>query len=129
MAQITRRGEQSLLNVKSKQFAVEIVSMIKQQNDWRLNSLYQQVLRSATSVHANIRESEFAQSPADFISKLSIARKEANETLGWLEILRDSDSISEQWSNRLYPICNELGALLTASIKTIKRNNNLESLL
>ena len=125
MGQITRRGSNSPLNVKSKCFSVEIVKMVKQSNDWRLNSLFQQLLRSATSIHANIRESEFAQSPADFISKLSIARKEANETLGWLEILYDSGSLSESWFIRLYPQCDELVSILTASIKTTKQNNNL----
>ena len=125
MGQITRRGNNSPLNVKSKSFSVEIVEMVKQSNDWRLNSLFQQLLRSATSIHANIRESEFAQSPADFVSKLSIARKEANETLGWLEILYDSDSLYESWFVRLYPQCDELVSILTASIKTTKQNNNL----
>ena len=125
MAHISRRGSNSLLNTKSKSFSVDIVTMVKQNNDWRINSLFQQVIRSGTSIHANIRESEFAQSPADFVSKLSIARKEANETLGWLEVLYDSDSITELWFERLYPQCDELLSMLTASIKTTKQNNNL----
>ncbi len=125
MVQITRRGTDSPLNVKSKIFAVSAVEMVKQSNDWRMNSLFQQFLRSSTSIHANIRESEFAQSPADFVAKLSIARKEANETLGWLEVLYDSNTIDELWFGRLYPQCNELLSMLTASIKTTKLNNNL----
>ena len=125
MVQITRRGTDSPLNVKSKIFAVSAVEMVKQSNDWRMNSLFQQFLRSRTSIHANIRESEFAQSPADFVAKLSIARKEANETLGWLEVLYDSNTIDELWFGRLYPQCNELLSMLTASIKTTKLNNNL----
>ena len=125
MAHISRRGSNSLLNTKSKSFSVDIVTMVKQNNDWRINSLFQQVIRSGTSIHANIRESEFAQSPADFVSKLSIARKEANETLGWLEVLYNSDSITELWFERLYPQCDELLSMLTASIKTTKQNNNL----
>ena len=125
MEHIARRGSASQLNIKSKNFAVSIVNMVKQNNDMRLNSLFQQVLRSATSIHANIRESEYAQSPADFISKLSISRKEANEALGWLEILKDSQSIDDVWFSRLYPLCNELISMLTASIKTTKLNNNL----
>ena len=125
MVQITRRGTDSPLNVKSKIFAVSAVEMVKQSNDWRMNSLFQQFLRSSTSIHANIRESEFAQSPADFVAKLSIARKEANETLGWLKVLYDSNTIDELWFGRLYPQCNELLSMLTASIKTTKLNNNL----
>ena len=125
MVQIARRGTDSPLNVKSKIFAVTAVEMVKQSNDWRMNSLFQQFLRSSTSIHANIRESEFAQSPADFVAKLSIARKEANETLGWLEVLYDSNTIDELWFGRLYPQCNELLSMLTASIKTTKINNKL----
>lgn len=125
MVQIARRGTDSPLNVKSKIFAVSAVEMVKQSNDWRMNSLFQQFLRSSTSIHANIRESEFAQSPADFVAKLSIARKEANETLGWLEVLYDSNTIDELWFGRLYPQCNELLSMLTASIKTTKLNSNL----
>ena len=125
MGHIARRESNSQLNRKSKSFSVEIVSMVKQNNDWRINSLFQQVIRSGTSIHANVRESEFAQSPADFVSKLSIARKEANETLGWLEVLYDSNSITEPWFERLYPLCDELVSMLIVSIKTAKQNNNL----
>lgn len=125
MGHIARRESNSLLNTKSKSFSVDIVSMVKQNNDWHINALFQQILRSGTSIHANIRESEFAQSPADFVSKLSIARKEANETLGWLEILYDSSAMPKSWFERLYPPCDELLSILTASIKTTKQNNNL----
>ncbi|MBO4907187.1 MAG: four helix bundle protein [Bacteroidaceae bacterium] len=125
MGHIAKQGRSSILNERSKSFSVDIVNMVKQNNDWRLNSLFQQVLRSATSIHANIRESEFAQSPADFISKLSIARKEANETMGWLEVLFESQSMSEAWFITLHQQCDELLSILTASIKTTKQNYNL----
>ena len=125
MGHIARQEGKSQLNVKSKAFAVDVVAMVKACSDWRLNSLFQQMLRSATSIHANIRESEFAQSPADFVSKLSIARKEANETMGWLDILFESESLSKQWFERLHLQCNELVSMLTASIKTTKVNYHL----
>ncbi len=98
--------------------------MVKQNNDWRLNSLFQQILRSGTSIHANVRESEFAQSSPDFISKLTISLKEANETKGWLEILYEAGCMDEPTYNKLYPLCSELIAILVASIKTAKYNNN-----
>ncbi|MBP3830610.1 MAG: four helix bundle protein [Bacteroidaceae bacterium] len=126
MQQITNRGNDSPLNVKSKSFAVRIVKMVKHLGkDWSISALFQQILRSATSVHANIRESEFAQSPSDFISKLSIALKEANETQGWLEILFESECVSEKAFESLYTDCDELISMLSASIKTAKRNNGL----
>ena len=125
MGQITRQGTDSPLHTKSMSFAVDIVKMVKQNNDWRVNSLFQQILRSGTSIHANVRESEFAHSSADFISKLTISLKEANETKGWLEVLNKADCIDEASFDSLYPRCKELIAILVASIKTAKINNKL----
>jgi four helix bundle protein len=125
MGHITRQGKDSPLHTKSLSFAVDIVKMVKQNNDWRVNSLFQQILRSGTSIHANVRESEFAHSSADFISKLTISLKEANETKGWLEVLYESDCIDETSFDSLYPRCKELTAILVASIKTSKTNKNL----
>lgn len=124
MGHITKREKDSLLNVKSKDFAIAIVKMVKQNNDWRVNSLFQQILRSGTSIHANVRESEFAQTPPDFIAKLSISLKEANETKGWLEVLYGADCLDEIIFNTLYSDCKELIAILVASLKTAKNNLN-----
>ena len=123
MGHIARQGNDSPLHVKSRDFAIAIVEMVKQNNDWRVNSLFQQILRSATSVHANVRESEYAQSLSDFIAKLSVSLKEANETKGWLEVLYGADCIDESTFNPLYNNCKELIAILVASIKTAKNNN------
>lgn len=125
MGHIAKHDKDSLLNVKSKDFAVAIVKMIKQNNDWRVNSLFQQILRSGTSIHANVRESEFAQTLPDFITKLSISLKETNETKGWLEILFGADCLDETIFNTLYSDCNELIAILIASLKTAKNNMKL----
>ena len=126
MQQITKRGSDSPLHVKSKAFAVRIVRMVKLLGkDWCLSSLFQQILRSSTSIHANVRESEFAQSPSDFVSKMHIALKEANETQGWLEILYESECIEKNAYDSLYVDTEELISLLSASIKTVKRNNGL----
>jgi len=71
------------------------------ENDWKLQTIYKQVLRSGTSISANVHESEFAQSPSDFASKLHIALKEANETMNWLNhrILRRKGI--REYDNRL----------------------------
>lgn len=93
--------EGSPLSIKSYQFAVNIVNLVKNsQNDWRIKSLFDQMLRSGTSIAANIHESEFAQSPADFVAKLSISLKEANETIYWLQLLDDTNSIDKEFAQR-----------------------------
>ena len=125
MGHIGREGQYSPLHAKSKSFAVDIVKLVKQFNDWRIGSLFQQVLKSGTSIHANVKESEFAQSQADFITKLSISLKEANETKGWLEVLYESECIPEASFNYLYPRCKELLAMLVASVKTAKTNKDM----
>lgn len=88
--------------------------------------LSNQVLRSGTAIGALIRESEFAQSKADFIHKLSIALKEANETDYWLNILKDTDYIDKHAFDSMEADCGELMALLVASIKTLKKQQNEE---
>ena len=93
--------------------------------DWQLRTIYKQVLRSGTSISANVHESEFAQSSSDFISKLHIALKEANETMNWINLLHDTSFLSDTEFNSMADDCSELIALLVASIKTVKDNNNL----
>ena len=122
------RREGSVLHIKSYAFAVRIVKMFLHftSNDWKLQAICKQVLRSGTSVSANVHESEFAQSPSDFISKLHIALKEANETMNWLNLLHDTDFLSDKEFDSMSEDCSELIALLVTSIKTVKKNNNLE---
>ncbi|MBS5528998.1 MAG: four helix bundle protein [Prevotella sp.] len=124
---INYKREGSVLHIKSYSFAVRIVKMFRHLScdDWNLTAIYQQILRSGTSVSANVHESEFAQSPSDFASKLSIALKEANETMNWLNLLRDTDCITTKEFESMAADCNELIALLVASIKTVKRNNKI----
>ena len=95
-------------------------------NDWKLQTIYKQVLRSGTSISANVHESEFAQSPADFSSKLHIALKEANETMNWLNLLHDTNILDEKGFESMAYDCNEIIALLVSSIKTVKKNNQLK---
>ena len=83
-----------------------------------------QIGKSGTSIGANIREAHFAQSKADFISKLQIALKETHETHYWLEVLRGADCISKDDFSRFSVPCNELRVLLIKSINTAKANTN-----
>ena len=125
---INYRREGSILHVKSYAFAVRITKMFLHfsTNDWKLQAIYKQVLRSGTSVSANVHESEFAQSTSDFAFKLHIALKEANETMNWLNLLHDTEQLSEKEFNSMATDCSELIALLVSSIKTVKKNSNKE---
>ena len=81
-----------------------------------------QVFRSGTAIGALVSEATYAQSPADFVSKLSIALKECNETYYWLNILKDTEFINEQEYENMSKDCQEVMALLISSIKTTKNN-------
>ncbi len=119
------KREKSILHIKSYQFAIRIVNLSKflnsEQKEWILSK---QILRSGTAVGALVRESEFGQSNLDFIHKLSIALKEANETDYWLNILKDTSYIDEKMYISLNSDCNELISILIASIKTVKNKIN-----
>ena len=93
------------------------------EGDWKLQTLYKQILRSGTSISANVHESEFAQSPSDFASKLHIALKEANETMNWLNLLHDVSILEDNAYESMSKDCSEIIDLLVASVKTIKKNN------
>ncbi len=86
--------------------------------------LSKQVLRSGTSVGANIEEANQAESKHDFIHKLAIAHKEAFETNYWLRLLRDSEYLNAKLAQSLLDDCEQLQKLLTASIKTAKNTKN-----
>ena len=82
--------------------------------------LSKQVLRSGTAIGALISEAKFGQSTADFISKMNIALKEANETDYWLSLLKDSDYIDEKQFKSLQKDINELISMLVSTVKTLK---------
>jgi len=84
--------------------------------------LSKQVLRSGTSIGANLAEANQAQSKPDFVHKLSISLKESYETEYWLDLLRDSDYLTPKQADSLIDDCWELQKMLTASIKTAKTN-------
>jgi four helix bundle protein len=106
----------------SMDFAVQIINLVKYLKEQRETIISNQIGRSGTSVGANIREAKCAHGTADFISKLQIALKEANETGYWLELLYKTNYINEDQFNSLETKCKSLRAILVASINTAKEN-------
>ena len=84
-----------------------------------------QVFRSGTAIGALVSEAMYAQSPADFINKLSIALKECNETIYWINLLKDMGYITDIEFDSIEKDCREILAILISSIKTTKNNNKL----
>ncbi len=111
----------SILKEKSYHFALRTVKLYKFiVADKKEYVLSKQILRSGTSIGANIEEAGQGQSKADFVHKLSIAQKEAFETRYWLRLLRDSGYLSAEQAASMISDCTELQKILTASIKTAK---------
>lgn len=106
---------------KSFKFAVRIVKLNRYLTDNKKEyTLSKQLLRSGTSIGANIAEAQQAQSRADFIAKLSISLKEATETKYWLRLLNATDYLSDQESESVINECVELEKMLVAIIKKLK---------
>ena len=117
------RGNSPLHN-KSYAFAKRIVNMVKYIDcPHKMISLTNQIFRSGTAIGALVREAEFTQSSSDFINKLHIALKECNETIYWLNLLHDTDFISDIEFESIAKDSKELLALLISSIKTAKKRN------
>ena len=113
----------SILRTKAIDFAADIVNFYE---DFLLlkkdNTIAKQLLRSATSIGANLNEATFGNSKADFISKMHIALKECSESLYWLELLKRVNYKIEN-IDKLLSDCNEIKALLISSINTAKKSN------
>ena len=119
-----KREKKNFLKEKSFLFSIEMVNLYKKlilNKEWVISK---QLLRSGTAVGALIREAEFAQSTADFISKLSIALKEANEAQYWLELLNRTQYLDERIFHQYHQQNDELISMLVASIKTSKQKLN-----
>ena len=113
----------SVLRVKSFDFAIRIVNLYKYlKNEHGEYILSQQLIRSGTSIGAIIREAEHAESSRDFVHKLSIGLKEANESKYWLDLLFATDYINLKMYESLNKDCEEILKILVASIKTSKRS-------
>lgn len=113
----------SILKSKSLAFALKIIELKKFLKDNHNETiLSKQVLRSGTAIGALIREAEHAASKRDFLNKLVMALKEANETLYWLELLNQGAFITQRMFYSLNSDAEELVKMLVSSIKTVKRN-------
>ena len=114
------------LSVQSMDFSVAIIQLVKELKLKKESVIANQIGRSGTSIGANIREVQYAHSKADFVAKLQIALKEANETGYWLELLYRTDYLSEQDFKALDSACTSLRVMLIASINTAKNDKNLK---
>ena len=108
----------------SMQLSVDVLNMCKVLKKQGETVISNQISRSATSICANIAESKYAHSRADFIAKLEIALKETNETGKWLEMLWRSEYIDEARHKALEKNCSTIRFLLVRSIQTAKQNAN-----
>jgi four helix bundle protein len=119
---------ESILANKTVDFAVRIVRfyqyLCKEKKEYVLSK---QILKSGTSIGANVRESRNAQSKADFINKLNVALKEADETQYWLEIMERAEIIDSKQIESLHNDLYEIISILVSSIKTVKKKLKAES--
>ncbi len=114
---------ESIVKTKSFELAVRGVNFYKHLvSEKKEFIMSKQFLRSITSVGANVREAVNAQSKADFIHKLSIAQKECDESMYWLEILKETDYISLAEFDSIHQQCNDVLKIIRSIIITSKKN-------
>ena len=114
-------GDKNLLAEKSAVFAVKIVQLCRTlRSETKEYSIIDQLIRSGTSIGANIRESIYAQTRADFITKLTIALKEASETEYWLYVLHEAKLLDYERFSRIDMLNIEIVKMLVSSINTAK---------
>ncbi len=120
-----RMKEEDTAKYKSKRFAVRVVNLYKYLCDEKKEFiLSKQILRSGTSIGANLAEAGTAISKKDFQSKVYIALKECAETQYWLELLNETDYLTEELFQSLYQDCEELRKMLSATTKTLSSTLN-----
>ena len=115
----------NVIKSKSYQFALKVVKVARQLSDQKEYVLSRHLLRSGTSIGANIEEATQAQSTADFIHKLSIAQKESFESNYWIRLLRDSELIPDDIGTLLLTDCEEIQRIITSILKTTKAKKRL----
>ena len=116
----------SILRNKSKDFAKDIVFLCRELKQRSVeSSLINQLLRSGTSIGANVHEAQYAQGVKDFISKLEIALKECNESEYWIELLCDTESLPKAQFVNMQNKCIELRRMLVSSVTTLKEKMHL----
>lgn len=113
----------NVIETKSKKFAIRIVRLYQYLcNEKKEYVLSKQLLRSGTSIGANVKEALNGQSRADFVAKLSISLKEAGETEYWLELLHETDYLNDKEFESIISDCKEILKLLVSIIKSTKNN-------
>ena len=114
---------ENIIRTKSYAFAIRIVNAYKFLVDTKKEFiLSKQLLRSGTAIGALVAEAHHAQSSADFLNKMNIALKEANETSYWLSLLMDTGYLEQQVYDSISMDCSELIALLVSIVKTLKQS-------
>lgn len=116
--------KENILLDKSFKFAIQSIKIYKILQNKKEFILSKQLLRSGTSIGANIRESTNAQSKADFVHKLHISQKECAETIYWIDLLKETDYISFEEHSKLNDSANELMRIIRSIILTTKKNLN-----
>ena len=116
----------NVIEKKSFVFAIEIIKLYKVLRENKKEYvLSKQVLRSGTSIGANIKEAVRGQSKKDFVSKMNIALKEANETEYWLELLLETNYIDEKKYHKILSDCKEICRILNSIVKTSRESLNM----
>ena len=116
----------SILRDKAKEFAKEVVFLCRDMKKTHKEAvLINQLLRSATSIGANLHEAQYAQGTKDFISKLEIAQKECYETEYWLELLFETGCMTKEVYKEVQNECGTIRRMLISSLKTIKQNKKV----
>ena len=114
----------SIMLNKAKDFAVDIVNLCRTIKETKKESvLTNQLLRSGTSIGANIHESKYAHGTADFVAKMQIALKECHESEYWLELLNRTGYITDETYKPMQNNCGAIRRMLISSINTVKENN------
>lgn len=114
----------SILRVKTIEFSKNIVFLCREMKEKHKEAvLVNQLLRSATSIGANVYEAQYAQSTNDFVSKFEIAQKECFETEYWLELLFETQCMEEEQYMKLRNDCGLIRRMLIASMNTLKESN------
>ena len=117
---------ENIIESKSFKFAVRVVKLYQYLTDNKKEFiLSKQLLRSGTSIGANVAEAEQAQSTADFINKTNIALKETVETKYWIRLLVETDYLTNKQGESLLEDCVELENILASIVKTTKERNGI----
>ena len=112
----------SIIEIKSKAFAIECIMLAKKLTDEREFIMSKQLIRSSTSVGANYREAKNAISPKDFIYKLSLCQKECDESIYWLELLNETDYISNEKYKNMEDQASQILRMIRSRILTTQQN-------